>query len=97
VLARELTKLHETLLGDNLGELSARLEADPLQRKGEFVVLVAGAAVSAGQRQGEEAERVLRTLVEELPIKQAAALAARITGLPKNQLYRQALAWKRPS
>ena len=93
VVARELTKLHETILSGTLGELVATLEADPDQRRGEFVVIVAGAP--AGRTAIDpEAERVLRLLVEELPLKQAAALAARITGEKKNQLYALALSWK---
>jgi 16S rRNA (cytidine1402-2'-O)-methyltransferase len=95
VLARELTKLHETLLGGSLDELSALVGTDPLQRKGELVVLVAGAPASDAPRLGREAERTLRVLCEQLPVKQAAAMAAQITGVAKNRLYRQALDWKR--
>jgi len=94
VLARELTKLHETLLGDSLDRLAARLEAEPQQRKGEFVVLLAGASESAEEQRIAQAQRTLRILEDELPLKQAAALAARISGVSKNLLYRQALAWK---
>lgn len=96
VIARELTKLHETILSDTLGGLAKTLHIDPDQRKGEFVVVVAGAFQD---RQGinPEAERVLRVLVEELPLKQAAALAAQITGEKKNLLYRLALSWQQES
>lgn len=94
VLAREMTKLHETLLGGSLDQLAACLEAQPLQRKGEFVVLVAGASASEQEHRIAEAQRTLRILADELPLKQAAALAARISGAPKNLLYRQALVWK---
>lgn len=90
VLVRELTKIHETILSAELRELGAIVERDPNQSKGEFVVLVAGArrdfdSVSA------EAERVLDILRETLPLKQAASLAARISGEKKNRLYQLAL------
>ena len=92
VLARELTKLHETFLAGGLGELAQRVETDPQQRKGEFVMLVAGAQTE-GAAAGE-AERVLRILVAELPLKRAAALAAEITGARRNELYQMGLGWK---
>lgn len=94
VLGRELTKLHETLLSGSLAELAARLRDEPLQRKGEFVVLVAGASGTEEEARSAEGRRILRILAAEMPLKQAAALAARISGAPRNLLYRQALAWQ---
>lgn len=94
VVARELTKLHETFLAGGLGELAQQVAADPLQRKGEFVVLVAGAEPEPEGVMDAEVERVLRLLAGELPLKQAAALAAEITGARRKDLYRMALEWK---
>jgi 16S rRNA (cytidine1402-2'-O)-methyltransferase len=89
VLARELTKLHETVLAMPLGELAERVRTDADQRRGEFVLMVAGAAqVAAGEA---EIERVLGVLLEELPVKTAATLAARLTGTKKNAAYEMAL------
>ena len=91
-LARELTKHFETVKRAPLGELAAWIAADDNQQRGECVLLVAGCS---GEREADpDAERTLGILLEELPVKQAAALAARITGLPKNQLYQRALALK---
>lgn len=88
-LARELTKLHETVLSDGLAALAARLEGDPEQRLGEFVLVVAGrAATDAEAERLAEGARVFRLLVEALPASRAAKLAASITGAPKNALYR---------
>ncbi len=92
VLARELTKLHETFLQGTACELAERLAADPMQRKGEHVLLVQG-AVQGEAVPDTEMERLLRVLLEELPVKQAAGLAARITGEKKNRLYKLALEW----
>ena len=93
VIARELTKMHETLLSDTLAGLTAVVADDPNQRRGEFVIIVAGNAPDP-QQVAPEVEKVLRLLVEELPLKQAAALTARITGEKKNALYRLALSWQ---
>jgi 16S rRNA (cytidine1402-2'-O)-methyltransferase len=85
VMARELTKTWETLLAMSLGELLARVQSDPDQRRGEIVLLIAGAEVA--DEAEAEARRVALLLAEELPVKQAAALAAKISGGRKNALY----------
>lgn len=90
VLARELTKLHETFLQGTACELVEVLAGDPVQRKGEHVLLVQGAG-QGGEKSDAEAERLLGILLEELPVKQAAGLAARITGGKKNAFYKRAL------
>ncbi len=90
VLARELTKLHETFLWGTLGTLRERLEADPEQRKGEFVLLVQGYG-GAPASQTQDGERVLGVLASELPPKQAASLTARIAGGTSRDWYRRLL------
>ncbi len=97
VVARELTKVHETLLRGRLDELIEIVAEDPNQQKGEFVVLVQGAGREQSDQKTVETEQVLKLLLDELPLKQAAALAAKITGEKKNALYQQALAWKQDS
>ena len=91
VLARELTKLHEGVREAPLEGLAHWAAQDPAATKGEVVVMVAGAAVADGPALDAEAERVLKLLLTELPVKQAAALAAGITGRKKNVLYERAL------
>ena len=91
VMARELTKLHETVRDGKLSELVAWSHANDDTLKGEIVVLVAGAPDSRSRVMHLEPERLLRILMEELPVKQAASLAARISGGKKNQFYKRAL------
>ncbi len=93
VFARELTKLFEEIHRCTVAEAGAWLAADAHREKGEFVVLLEGAP-QASDAQEAEGERVLKLLLAELPVKQAAALAAQITGLKKNALYERALALK---
>lgn len=92
VVARELTKHFETFLSGTLGALADRLASDAEQRLGELVLLVEGAGEVEQAAEGQEEERVLAILAAELPPRQAAALAARLTGGSKNRLYRLALA-----
>lgn len=94
VIARELTKTFETVHGDTLKNLVPWVEADENQKKGEFVVLLHGAAARAETGLDAESERILLILLKDLPVKQAAALAASITGLKKNALYQFALKLK---
>lgn len=88
VIARELTKLHESLRDGTLQALAAWAKSDSHIGKGEVVVLVAGAAPESDVR---DADAVLAVLLEELPVKQAAVLAAKLTGGKRNALYRRAL------
>lgn len=92
VLGRELTKTFETLKGLPLGELRAFVEGDSNQQRGECVVLVSGWSEPEGEDAiGAEARRVLDLLLQEMPLKRAAAVAAEITGVRKNLLYQVAL------
>jgi 16S rRNA (cytidine1402-2'-O)-methyltransferase len=94
-LARELTKVHETVLSGSAAEIAARMRDDPNQQRGEFVMMIEGAPARPASHQVTVAvEHVLAVLVEQLPVKQAAELAAAITGEKKNRLYRRALAMK---
>lgn len=89
IIARELTKRFEQIAAMPVAGGPAWLAADENRQRGEFVLIVSGPAVDAGQ--GAEADRVLDLLLAELPVSQAARLAAAITGAPKNALYQRAL------
>ena len=86
VLARELTKLFETVIGEPLAELTARVVADPDQQRGECVLLVAGCGEEADAKLAE-GRRIFAILREELPPAKAARLAAAISGAPRKGLY----------
>ncbi|ODS63115.1 MAG: 16S rRNA (cytidine(1402)-2'-O)-methyltransferase [Arenimonas sp. SCN 70-307] len=86
VLARELTKLFETVLGDTLGDLAARVAADENQRKGEFVLVVRGCEDDAEARL-REGQRLYARLSEHLKPSVAARLAADLSGAPRKALY----------
>ncbi|HEV2539371.1 MAG TPA: 16S rRNA (cytidine(1402)-2'-O)-methyltransferase [Frateuria sp.] len=86
VLARELTKLFETVIGEPLADLAARVEGDSDQQRGECVLLVGGRGEEADARLAE-GQRVFALLREELPPAKAAKMAAAITGAPRKSLY----------
>jgi 16S rRNA (cytidine1402-2'-O)-methyltransferase len=85
-VARELTKIHETARHGTLAELCEWVSSNANRQKGEFVVLVHGRQVETAVLD-EQARHTLQVLLEELPLKRAAALAAKITGISKNTLY----------
>jgi 16S rRNA (cytidine1402-2'-O)-methyltransferase len=98
-VARELTKLHETLYRAPLQELAARASSDADFARGEIVLVIAGASPAAAAETGADGhggalDRVLAPLLEELPLKQAAHLAARIASVRDNEAYKRALTLK---
>jgi 16S rRNA (cytidine1402-2'-O)-methyltransferase len=92
VLAREITKLFETIHACTLHDAEAWLLSDSNQQRGEFVVLVSGALPQEGL--AAETLRTLALLLDELPLKQAVQLAANITGANRSELYQLALQMK---
>ena len=88
VVARELTKLFETVLDGSLAQLLATVQADDNQRKGEFVVMVQGAGDDE-EAKIAEGRRLYAKLNEHLPPSTAAKLAAELSGAPRKALYGQ--------
>jgi 16S rRNA (cytidine1402-2'-O)-methyltransferase len=97
VLARELTKLHETVYRGTLADLVERAATDPNVERGEAVLVVAGAAASAPAEAAdlERLDRLLGGLLAGLPLSQAVDLAVEFSGERRNRVYERALALKR--
>lgn len=91
VIARELTKLHESVYRGTLAGLAIRARQEKDFTRGEIVLLIDGARSEPAVGAGVELDRVLRILLEQLPLKQAAGLAAQITGARDNEAYKLAL------
>ena len=92
VVARELTKVYETILHQTVGEALARLKADPDQGKGEFVLMVEGAPPPEGQETlTPEASRVLGLLLKVLPPSTAARVGSEILHIARPILYEAAV------
>jgi len=92
VLAREITKMFETIHACTLQDAEAWLLSDSNQQRGEFVILVSGALPETGL--SADAVQTLTLLLKELPLKQAVQLATKISGANRNELYQHALALK---
>jgi 16S rRNA (cytidine1402-2'-O)-methyltransferase len=95
VIARELTKMFESIHTCALGEAGAWFAEDPNRVRGEFVLIIEGAKVDLDAAL-VQARQTLEVLLQELPVKQAASLAAQITGARKNDLYELALKLRKP-
>jgi len=89
VIAREITKKFETITRMPLAQARAWVDADDDRRRGEFVLVIEGRAVE--ESPAIDARELLDTLLAELPLKQAVALAVKITGGKRNELYQLAL------
>lgn len=93
VIAREITKIYETVLTGTLQELEGLILADRCQQLGEFVLLI------SGQQAEKEADQcklneTMKILLKELPLKQAVYIGAQLLGMSKNDLYPIALSLK---
>jgi 16S rRNA (cytidine1402-2'-O)-methyltransferase len=92
VIAREITKKFETIARVPLSGARAWVEADPDRRRGEFVLVVEGRPVDATPAIDPRA--LLELLLKDMPVKSAVALAVKLTGAKRNELYRLALELK---
>ena len=92
VLARELTKKFETVLDGTVADLSKYLQNDSDQSRGEFVLMISG--IEKIEQSDAEVLKLLSIIEEELPLKKAAGIVAKITGRRKNEIYQMALSVK---
>jgi 16S rRNA (cytidine1402-2'-O)-methyltransferase len=93
-VARELTKIHESVYRGRLCELRQRAEHDPDMSRGELVVVVQG-RIRGEVDDDQELDSVLGILLPELPLSQAVRLACALTGLARNQVYKRATELKK--
>lgn len=94
LIAREITKLHESLHRCTLAEGPTWLAGDPNRQRGEFVLVVEGAPPpQAGE--DDQHDALLNVLLEEVPVSTAVKLAVALTGAPRSTLYARALELKK--
>lgn len=87
VLAREITKTWETIIGDEVGQLRTWLAEDPNRTKGEMVLIIEGKSAESSAEFSQQAIKALQLIAQELPLKKAAAIVAELYGYKKNALY----------
>ncbi|MCL5261477.1 MAG: 16S rRNA (cytidine(1402)-2'-O)-methyltransferase [Gammaproteobacteria bacterium] len=91
VIAKELTKIHETIIAAPIPEVKAWLLADPKRQLGEFVILIQGAIEQKDMTISADTRKVLAILLQELPTKKAVNITAKITNCDKRELYQLAI------
>jgi 16S rRNA (cytidine1402-2'-O)-methyltransferase len=94
VVARELTKMFESIIADDLQKLMDYYSQHEDECRGEIVILLAGAEAADNASVSVHPQDVLNILLQELPLKQAVSLASKITGARRNEMYYAALAKK---
>ncbi|OZN25755.1 16S rRNA (cytidine(1402)-2'-O)-methyltransferase [Actinobacillus seminis] len=87
VLAREITKTWETIIGDEVGRLRIWLAEDPNRTKGEMVLIIEGKSAEPNAEFSPQAIKALQLITQELPLKKASAIVAELYGYKKNALY----------
>jgi 16S rRNA (cytidine1402-2'-O)-methyltransferase len=87
VVARELTKTHETIYRGSLADLSAQARSDPNFQRGEITLVVHGAPPTTTSVDPQLLRRAVELLTKELPPSRAAAIAAQLTGATRNEAY----------
>ena len=92
-IGRELTKMHEQCVQEALGSLAAMVRDGTIVGKGEFVIVIAGAAPT--DESTLDTDRLLRLLGEQLSAREAARIVAEVTGAKKNALYDRLLELKK--
>ncbi|MCD6038724.1 MAG: rRNA ((1402)-2-O)-methyltransferase [Gammaproteobacteria bacterium] len=93
-LARELTKVFETIRSGKIEEIIDWVERDPDQQRGEIIVLVEGVQVIPTIKNSVSSDKILKILLEILPVTQAVEIAFKVTDKKKNELYKRALQLK---
>ena len=91
-LAREISKLNEQYIHANLDALCDAIEDGSIPAKGEFVVVIAGSDQPPEREAGLDSEVLLRELLEHMSGKEAVEITCRVTGRPRNEVYREMLA-----
>jgi 16S rRNA (cytidine1402-2'-O)-methyltransferase len=98
IICRELTKKFETIVRLKLSAAVAWLESEDNNRRGEFVLVLSkpnmDGRTEAKMAQTAALERTLKVLLDELALKQAVAIAAKLSGEKKNLVYEMALRLK---
>jgi 16S rRNA (cytidine1402-2'-O)-methyltransferase len=87
VIAREITKAHETIYRGSLAQLAQRAQSEANVARGEITLVVRGAAQAENRGEKLQLERIATLLAKELPPGKAAALAAQITGAKRSDAY----------
>ena len=88
-VGREISKLHEQCVQGTLAELAGKIETAAIPDKGEFVIIVSGA--EKAQASDIDVDALITELAAVLPGKQAAAIAAKVTGEKRNSIYARML------
>ena len=91
VVCKEVTKLHESFIGNTLSEIEAFIRDNPTKIKGEFVLVIDGVKHNKGLTDFDQVDTILMELLSEISIKKAVKVCRIITGYSRNDIYNRAL------
>ncbi len=89
VVCKEITKMHESFIGETLSDISHFFRSNKEKIKGEFTVVVQGS--SEAESVSEELDKILGILMSDLSLKKAVEIANKVSKLSKSKIYDRAL------
>ena len=93
-IARELTKIYETIYKDEVASIIERLESHPKEQKGEFVIILTPSIKEVENNEIIPINEALKLMMKELPLNQSVKLISSIFKKNKKEVYNQALELK---
>ena len=89
VVCKEITKMHESFIGETLSDISNFFGKNKEKIKGEFTIVVQGS--SEEESVSEELDKILGILMSDLSLKKAVEIANKVSKFSKSKIYDRAL------
>ena len=94
IFCKEMTKLHESYLGDNLSEIDEFLKSNPNKMRGEFTIIIEGSKQEQVMIDQNKIDKILLELLSEMSIKKAVKICVVVSGFSRNEIYKRAVKLK---
>ena len=94
IVCKEITKLHESYLGENLSEIDKFITNNPKKIRGEFTIIIDGSKEKQAIVDQHKIDKILLELLPEMSIKKAVKICVIVSGFSRNKIYKRAVELK---